>query len=596
MSYRYTTRRSVLRSIGLGVLATGFADTSGAEPRPGEKQVLGTESNYGVNIARERAESVETELEFGDLGCAMVGRFSDDLADELEAEGELRYHESDPEVHILDQSASWGCERVGGRAAHAAGNTGDGAHIAVLDTGIDSDHPDLEANLGEGYAVESCEGDCDYEWDDDHDHGTHCAGIADAVDNGRGVVGVSTEATLHAVKVIGAEGSGSASSVAEGIKWAADRGHDVVNMSIGGSSGSSVIADAVQYAHDRGVLLVASAGNEGPCSDCVHYPAAYPEVIAVGSVTDDDELSEFSSQGPEVGLVAPGSGIRSTVRGEYDVFSGTSMAAPHVAGAGALLAAQGLSNREIRDRLADTAEDVGLGRNRAGAGLLDAAAAVDAGDDGDDGDDGDGGNEFGVTTQRPTEISSSAATLGGELSGLGEHDSATVGVRYWIEGRKEETVQRVESGERSSPGEYTVEIDGLEADTTYVSAAFARAGSEAATGAHRAFTTAGGDEAAITVVTDEPTEIEEDEATLNGRVTEMNGVEEVEPVFDYWVEGRKDETLDDEDAWDLESPGAFEEDANFLEPDTTYVVVARAVADDGPEASGDPVEFTTATD
>ncbi|MEF8853514.1 MAG: S8 family serine peptidase, partial [Haloarculaceae archaeon] len=251
------------------------------------------------------------------------------------------------------------------------------ADIAIIDTGIDDDHPDLQANVGAGKAYVDCRGsNCNYPWSDDDNHGTHCAGIADAVDNSEGVVGVSTGATLHAVKVLDNSGSGSFSDVAAGIEYTADQGWDVGSMSLGASSGSQTVKDACQYAYDNGVLLVGAAGNSGPCTDCVGYPAAYSTVVAVSSTDSDDSLSSFSSTGSEVELAAPGGSIYSTVIGGYDTYSGTSMACPHVSGAGAQLMDNGYTNTEARDQLNSTAEDIGLGDNEQGNGLLDVDAAV----------------------------------------------------------------------------------------------------------------------------------------------------------------------------------------------------------------------------
>jgi subtilisin len=279
----------------------------------------------------------------------------------------------------------WGVDRVDADVVHADGETGGddsdgegGADIAILDTGIDSDHPDLGANLGTGTAFVECTGgSCTTTWDDDDGHGTHCAGIADARDNTEGVVGVSTNATLHAVKVLDNRGSGTFSDVAAGIEWVADQGYDVGSMSLGASSGSQTVKDACQYAADSGVLLVASAGNSGPCSDCVGYPAAYSTVIAVSATNQDDALADYSSTGSEVELAAPGSNIYSTyVDGAYETLSGTSMSCPHVSGAAGQLMDNGYSSTEARDQLTSTAEDIGLGDSESGAGLLDVEAAL----------------------------------------------------------------------------------------------------------------------------------------------------------------------------------------------------------------------------
>jgi subtilisin len=396
------TRRRVLRGAGatvLGVGAAGRTGASGAAPA----RIVGTSSPDATRAARNRAESVRHVLDFGDIGEAVAGRFSDQAVEQLRQRRDVRYVEKDGTVHAIhhddghdggppgdgggdtSQCLPWGVDRVDGDVAHANGETGYGADIAIIDTGIDDDHPDLQANVGAGKAFVDCRGpNCNYPWSDDNDHGTHCAGIADAVDNGEGVVGVATEATLHAVKVLDKRGSGSFSDVAAGIRYTADQGWDVGSMSLGASSGSQTVKDACTYAYDKGVLLVAAAGNDGPCSGCVGYPAAYKECIAVSATSEDDTLASFSSTGPEVELAAPGENIYSTVIGGYDTFDGTSMACPHVSGAGAQLMADGYSNIETRDQLKSTAEDIDLGDNEQGSGLLDVAAALGLGssDDG----------------------------------------------------------------------------------------------------------------------------------------------------------------------------------------------------------------------
>jgi subtilisin len=395
------TRREILRGmsggtmgvVGLGGLAAG---RSAGRPR---RHVVGTASARARRATERAADSVHRVLDFGRIGSAVAGVFPDGRLDALRRRSDVRYVEVDGTMHAIgrdghtqapggspgppggggdtSETLPWGIDRVDAEVAHANGETGNGADIAVIDTGIDDDHPDLQANVGAGKAYVNCRGkNCNYAWSDDNDHGTHCSGIADAVDNSRGVIGVSTAATLHAVKVLDNSGSGSFSDVAAGIEYTADQGWDVGSMSLGASSGSRTVRDACQYAEENGVLLVAAAGNSGPCTDCVGYPAAYSTVVAVSSTTRSDDLSEFSSTGPEVELAAPGSDIYSTVIGGYDTFSGTSMACPHVAGTGGQLMANGYSNTEARDRLRSTAEDIGLPENESGYGLLDTAAAL----------------------------------------------------------------------------------------------------------------------------------------------------------------------------------------------------------------------------
>jgi subtilisin len=346
---------------------------------------VGFSGKSGRRAAASAAKSVKREFAFD----AMTIEVNENAVQGLQKRGDVRYVEANGTMHALApkgggggsttaaQQLPWGIDRVDAEVAHANGETGAGADIAILDTGIDSDHPDLQANLGTGKAFTKAKGPYAENWDDDNDHGTHCAGTAGALDNGEGVVGVSTEATLHAVKVLGKRGSGSFSDIAAGVEWTADQGYDVGSMSLGASSGSQTLKDACQYAVDKGTFLVGAAGNSGPCTDCVGFPAAYSTVMAVGSTTSSDTLSDFSSTGPEVEIAAPGSNVYSTIPGgSYDTFSGTSMATPHVAGAAGLLAANGYTNTQIRDTLASTAEDIGLASNESGAGLLDAAAAL----------------------------------------------------------------------------------------------------------------------------------------------------------------------------------------------------------------------------
>ncbi|MFC7238290.1 S8 family peptidase [Saliphagus sp. GCM10025317] len=367
-------RRTVLKAVG-GTLATaGVSGLAAADPDDVVEVNVGFSNGRGRTAALEAASDTVREFAFD----AVTIRVPKRAVSGLQNNPNVRYVEENGEMHALAQSTPWGIDRVDANVAHDNGETGAGADVAILDTGIDSDHPDLQANLGDGRAFVRCRGgQCTEDWDDDNDHGTHCAGTADAVDNNEGVVGVSTEATLHAVKVLDKRGSGSFSDIAAGVEYVADQGWDVASLSLGASSGSQTLRDAGQYAYNNGVLLVAAAGNSGPCSDCVGYPAAYPEFIAVSATSEDDSLASFSSTGSEVEIAAPGEDVNSTVPGGgYDTFSGTSMACPHVAGAGGQLMANGYTNTEARQQLKDTAEDIGLSDNEQGSGLLDVAAAL----------------------------------------------------------------------------------------------------------------------------------------------------------------------------------------------------------------------------
>src|SRR5660397_188210 len=229
------------------------------------------------------------------------------------------------------QELPWGVERIGADPTSNnldGGSTGDGINVAVLDTGIDLDHPDLVANVeGEYMALAEAGRYRKHRApDDDNGHGTHVAGIIAAEDNTQGVVGVAPEADLYAVKVLDQNGSGYFSDVIEGIYWAIGT-HDptaslsaeddihVINMSLGANSGSDDLSAAVSAAEDAGILIVAAAGNDGGAVD---YPAAYPGVIAVAATDRDDTAPSWSSRGDEVELAAPGVAVYSTYKdGSY---------------------------------------------------------------------------------------------------------------------------------------------------------------------------------------------------------------------------------------------------------------------------------------
>ncbi len=287
----------------------------------------------------------------------------------------LSFVEENGWMYAHGQTIPWGIERIDAVEAHNT-STGSGVGIAILDTGIDSRHEDLK--VAGGYAVVSSRGNYPEPWDDDHGHGTHVAGTAAALDNKVGVLGVAPDVALYAVKVLAKNGMGTWADVAKGINWAADEGIEVLNMSLGGGH-SDTVQRAVVYAYGKGSLLVASAGNSGPGEGTVGYPAAYPEVIAVSATDEDDNIANFSSRGEEIELAAPGVGIYSTLPGnKYGTYSGTSMAAPHVAGVAALVWATDstLTNASVRGILQKTAEDIGLKFTEQGHGLVNAAAAV----------------------------------------------------------------------------------------------------------------------------------------------------------------------------------------------------------------------------
>ncbi len=228
---------------------------------------------------------------------------------------------------------------------------------------------------------------------DDQGHGTHVSGtIAESTDNREGVAGLAFEAKIMPLKVLSASGSGMTSDIAEAIRWAADHGANVINMSLGGPLPDKLMASACEYAHKKGVTIVCAAGNSG--REGVGYPAAYKECIAVSAVGPKGDLSFYSSWGRQVAIAAPGGDknvggdaggiLQNTVmpgdNGQYNddyfAFQGTSMASPHVAAVAALIVSQGVKNPDdVKAILTKSAVKKGPSE-KYGAGILDAAAAV----------------------------------------------------------------------------------------------------------------------------------------------------------------------------------------------------------------------------
>ena len=291
---------------------------------------------------------------------------------------EVKYVEPDHKVTVNSQEIPWSISRIFGSEENLFptwdNSKGQGIAIAVLDTGVDENHFDLPKLSGGVNTID------DTHWGlDEHGHGTHVAGIIAALDNNIGVVGVAPGADLYAVKAMDKKGEGSHSSVIAGIEWAYNNNIQIINMSVGSRNHSDSLKEAVDAAYENGTLLVASAGNAGDSKDNVFYPARYDSVIAVSASDRNDELATYSSRGPDVELIAPGSNILSLWPDNHMVHSsGTSMASPHVAGSAAVLwgADRNLSNREIRHFLHQTTEDLGLPNYHQGFGLVRADLAL----------------------------------------------------------------------------------------------------------------------------------------------------------------------------------------------------------------------------
>jgi subtilisin len=268
----------------------------------------------------------------------------------------------------------WGVSRVNAPAAWRI-TRGEGVKIAVIDTGVDYDHPNLRPNIKGGWNARSKTAPDDFR--DDNGHGTHCAGTVAAVDQPGGVVGVAPKAWLYGVKVLDKSGSGSYDDVIAGMQWAVEHKMQLISMSIGSGIGNDSLKAAVDALTKAGVVLIAAAGNG---SGAVNFPAAYDGVIAVAAMDSKDRVAWFSSRGPEVALIAPGVDVRSTYKdGGYETLDGTSMATPHVAGLAALaVAAKGLSGAaSVRAALTASARPLaGIPDAQQGAGVPDALRLV----------------------------------------------------------------------------------------------------------------------------------------------------------------------------------------------------------------------------
>ena len=291
-----------------------------------------------------------------------------------------------PDDPMFDKQ--WHMSRVGAEAAWSM-SIARGVTVAVIDTGIACENFEQFTKASDLAQTKCVEGrnliKKNGHANDDHGHGTHVAGtIAQSTNNALGTAGLAFGAQLMPVKVLSANGWGTTSAVADGIRWAADHGAQVINLSLGGPRNSAILQRAVDHARAKGAIIVAAAGNSG---GKVGYPGASEGVIGVSATDDSDALAWFSSRGKGVDIAAPGVNVwQQTIcdRGRnrceiFPAYNGTSMASPHVAGAAALLVGLGVNDaKSVETILAESAKKLedDSGGGKFGAGLLQAHDAV----------------------------------------------------------------------------------------------------------------------------------------------------------------------------------------------------------------------------
>ncbi|ARU60028.1 hypothetical protein CBW65_02320 [Tumebacillus avium] len=323
-----------------------------AEVKPAKKieNVTGTDqiivkfaagkSDVAQAVAEAHGASVKKTLSTGAKVLKVKNGKAEDVLAQLQADGNVEFAELD-HIYSIDVTTpndpSYGSQyhlpKIQANSAWDYQKGSTAVKIAIVDTGVDIQHPDLSSKIVAGY--DFVNGDTNA--DDDQGHGTHCAGIATAsTNNSTNGAGVDWNARIMPVKVLNSAGSGYTSDIEAGVRWAADNGAKVISMSLGGGSYSSTFQSAITYAWGKGAVIVAAAGNNG--NTAVQYPANYSNVLSVAATTSTDAKASFSTYGTWVDVAAPGQSIYSTANGGgMTTMSGTSMATPVVAGVAGLV-------------------------------------------------------------------------------------------------------------------------------------------------------------------------------------------------------------------------------------------------------------------
>lgn len=317
---------------------------------------------YGLNKVQDDAAQAGNEREADDYGFTVQ-----------------------PNDPLFDEQ--YALQRINAEAAWAVTQGNPNLIVAVVDTGVDANHPDLRGKLVKGYDFV----DDDTSPDDTVGHGTFVASLIAARSGDRnGIAGIAPNVKIMPLRALGSRG-GSSTDIAAAIRYAADNGAKVINLSLGSASASRTIRQAIDYAVGKGIVVVAASGNDGNRRNPIEYPAAFSNVISVGATGPRDTIATFSTYNREVDISAPGVNVvgaqasrtkmcRSSNGQPYCTSSGTSFAAPYVAGTAALMLSVNpkLTPAQVRDILTKTATDKGTaGRDdRYGAGLVNAGKAV----------------------------------------------------------------------------------------------------------------------------------------------------------------------------------------------------------------------------
>jgi len=365
-----TKSKAVLIAFILTITFSGIGTIATAQPLEMASVIIGFNGSSDADSIRARGGTIKYSYQYIQAIAASIPSQAINL---LQTIPSVAYVETDYKVTALQQQTPWGIAKIGAPTVWATGNKGTGIKVAILDTGIDTSHPDLKVLGGATFVAGTTS------YNDDNGHGTHCAGIVAALNNGIGVVGVAPETALYAVKVLDSTGSGYISNIISGIEWSISNGMQVISMSFGSTFDSTSFHAECDKAYNAGIVLVAAAGNNGPGANTVIYPAKYSSVIAVGATDSNDVVASWSSRGSELSVTAPGASIYSTYKGgAYATMSGTSMACPHATGTVALILAKAAHTpAEVKAILQSTAKDLGSTGwdSTYGYGRIDAYAA-----------------------------------------------------------------------------------------------------------------------------------------------------------------------------------------------------------------------------